>query len=264
MPRQNERPLNVRALLESTGTPFTVARYTPRATLFLQGDACDSVMYIEKGRVWLAVTTSAGKEGICGVLAAGAFLGDDVLAGHTFRRQTATAMTATEVLVVPKAQMIQLLHSQPAIADRFIAHVLERNSRLEADLCDQLLYSSERRLAHALLMLAGWDERRARRCVLPDVSQEIIAEMVGTTRSRVNFFMGKFRRLGFLEEAGGVVHVDPSLLHLVDGSNRRRVTKRPVSNVRSTDSAREEIAWNPGAESAPPPQTFLTDGCRLA
>ena len=98
MQRQNERPLNVHALLKSTGTPFTVAHYPPRATLFLQGDACESLMFIEKGRVWLTVTAPAGKQGICGVLAAGAFLGDEVLAGHAFRRQTATAMTATEVL----------------------------------------------------------------------------------------------------------------------------------------------------------------------
>jgi CRP/FNR family cyclic AMP-dependent transcriptional regulator len=244
MQRQTDRPLNVHALLESTGTPFTVARYPSRATLFLQGDACGSVMYIEKGRVWLAVTAPAGKQGICGVVAAGGFLGDEVLAGRAFRRHTATAMTATEVLVVAKAQMIQLLHSQAAIADRFIAHVLERNIRLEADLSDQLLYSSERRLAHTLLVLAGCDERRPWRCVLPDVSQEIIAEMVGTTRSRVNLFMGKFKKLGFLEEADGVVHVDPSLLHLVDDSTRGRASRRPTSNARSTDSAGEEVAWD--------------------
>jgi CRP/FNR family cyclic AMP-dependent transcriptional regulator len=219
MPRQTDRPSNVHTLLESTGTPFTIARYRSRATLFLQGDACGSVMYIEKGRVWLTVTAPAGNQGICGVLTAGGFLGDEVLAGHAFRRQTATAMTATEVLVIAKTQMIQLLHSQPAIADRFIAHVLQRNIRLEADLSDQLLYSSEQRLAHTLLVLSGCDERRPCRGVLPDVSQEIIAEMVGTTRARVNLFMGKFKKLGFLEEAGGVVHVDPSLLHLVDDSN---------------------------------------------
>jgi CRP-like cAMP-binding protein len=218
MQRQNDCPLNVRALLESTGTPFTVARYPPRATLFLQGDACKSVMYIEKGRVWLAVTTRDGKEGICGVLAAGAFVGDEVLGGHAVRRHTAIAMTATDVLVVPRAQMIQLLRTQRTIADRFIAHILERHTRLEANLSDQLLYSSQRRLAHTLLALAGCDKRPCR-CVLPDVSQEIIAEMVGTTRSRVNLFMGKFKMLGFLEGAGGVIHVHPSLLYVVDDSH---------------------------------------------
>ena len=225
MQRQNDGPLNVRALLESTGTPFTLGRYPPQATLFLQGDACESVMYIEKGRVWLAVTAPDGKEGICGVLAAGAFLGDEVLAGHAVHGQTATAMTVTEVLVVPKAQMIQLLRTQRTIADLFIAHMLERNARLEADLSDQLLYSSERRLAHTLLALACCDKRRPCRCVLPDVSQEIIAEMVDTTRSRVNRFMGKFKKLGFIEEAGGVIHVHPSLLDVVGDGHPRRGTR---------------------------------------
>jgi CRP-like cAMP-binding protein len=117
------------------------------------------------------------------------------------RRQTAIAMTETEVLAVAKAEMIRLLRTQRVIADRFLAHVLERNIRLETDLSDQLLYSSEQRLAHTLLVLAGCDERRPCRCVLPDVSQEIIAEMVGTTRSRVNRFMGKFKKLGFIDEA---------------------------------------------------------------
>ena len=244
MQLQDERPLNVHALLKSTGIPFTIAHYPPRARLFRQGDTCESVMYIEKGRVWLAVTAPDGKQGICGVLAAGAFLGEEALVGHAFRRQTATAMTATEVLVVPRAQMIQLLHSQPAIADRFIAHVVQRNTRLAADLSDLLLYSSKRRLAHALLLLAGCDERCHSRCKLPGVSQEIIAEMVGTTRSRVNLFMGKFKKLGFLERVGGVVHVDPSLLHLVDDSHRGRATRRPVSSARSTESVGEEIAWD--------------------
>lgn len=195
MQRRNDRPMNVRALLESRGTPFTIARYRPREALFLQGDACGSVMYIEKGRVWLAVTTPSGQEAICGLLAAGAFLGEKALGGDAVRRQTAIAMTETEVLVVPKAQMIQLLRTQRAIADRFIAH----------------------------------DERRPCRCVLPDVSQEIIAEMVGTSRSRVNLFMGRFKKLGFLDEGGGVVHVHPSLLHVVDDRHPGRATRSPVT-----------------------------------
>ena len=205
-----KRPLNMRSLLESAGTHFNTARYPRRATLFSQGDACESVMYIEKGRVWLAVTTSGGKEAICGLLEAGAFLGEEVLCGDVVRRQTATAMTATEVLVVAKADMIRLLRTQPAIADRFIAHIIARNARLESDLADQLLYSSEQRLEHVLLLLAGCDERRPCRCVLPDVSQEMIAEMVGTTRSRVNLFMGRLKKRGFIEETGGVLEVHPS------------------------------------------------------
>jgi CRP-like cAMP-binding protein len=229
MKRRNDRPMNVRALLESLGTPFTIARYRPREALFLQGDACESVMYIEKGRVWLAVTTPSGQEAICGLLAAGAFLGEEALGGDAVRRQTAIAMTETEVLAIAKAEMIRLLRTQRVIADRFLAHVLERNIRLETDLSDQLLYSSEQRLAHTLLVLAGCDERRRCRCVLPDVSQEIIAEMVGTTRSRVNRFMGKFKKLGFIDEAGGVVHVHPSLLHVVADSHPGRATRSPVT-----------------------------------
>jgi CRP/FNR family cyclic AMP-dependent transcriptional regulator len=229
MQRRNDRPMNVRTLLESLGTPFTIARYRPREALFLQGDACESVMHIEKGRVWLAVTTSSGQEAICGLLAAGAFLGEEALGGDAVRRQTAIALTETEVLAVAKAEMIRLLRTQRVIADRFLAHVLERNIRLETDLSDQLLYSSEQRLAHTLLVLAGCDERRPCRCVLPDVSQEIIAEMVGTTRSRVNRFMGKFKKLGFIDEAGGVVHVHPSLLHVVADTHPGRATRSPVT-----------------------------------
>ena len=229
MQRRNDRPMNVRALLESLGTPFTIARYRPREALFRQGDACESVMYIEKGRVWLAVTTPSGQEAISGLLAAGAFLGEEALSGDVVRRQTAIAMTGTDVLVVAKAEMIRLLRTQQPFAERFIAHVLERKIRLEADLSDQLLYSSEQRLAHTLLVLAGCDERRPCRCVLPDVSQEIIAEMVGTTRSRVNTFMGKFKKLGFIDDAGGVVHVHPSLLHVVENSHPGRATRSPMT-----------------------------------
>ena len=205
----------VRALLEATQTPFSVAGHRPRSVIFRQGDRCDSVMHIEKGRVRLGVTARSGKEAICGLLGMGAFLGEEALAGQSVRRQTATAMTATEVLVVAKAQMIRLLRTQPAVADRFIAHILARSIRLEADLTDQFLHSGERRLARMLLLLADCDERHPRRCALPSVSQEIIAEMVGTTRSRVNALMGKFKKLGFIEEAGGVLLVTPALLRVV-------------------------------------------------
>lgn len=218
--QEDRHPLNVRALLESTGTPFAVAGYGQRAVVFSQGDACDSVMYIEKGLVRLAVATPSGKEAICGLLGTGAFLGEEALGGHAVRRQTATAMTATEVLVVSKVQMIRLLRTQQALSDRFIAHILARNTRLEADLTDQLLSSSEQRLARTLLVLAGCGERRPCRCVLPHVSQEIIAEMVGTTRSRVNVFMGKFKKLGFIEEDAGVLQINPSLLHAVHDGDR--------------------------------------------
>jgi len=235
-PLEDRRPLNVRALLESAGTPFAVADYGQRAVIFFQGAACDSVMHIEKGCVRLAVTAPSGKEAIVGLLEAGAFLGEEALGGHHVRRQTATAMTATEVLVVAKAQMIRLLRTQQAISDQFIAHILARNARLEADLTDQLLNSSEQRLARTLLVLAGYSERRPFRCVLPDVSQEIIAEMVGTTRSRVNVFMGKFKKLGFIEEDGGLLQLNPSLLHAVHDGHRGVSNGTPPATLQALRS----------------------------
>ena len=219
-PQNDRRPWNVRALLESTATPFAIADYGPRTAIFLQGDPCDSVMHIERGRVWLAVTARSGKEAICGLLDAGAFLGEEALVGRGERPQSATAMTATQVLVVAKADMMRLLRTQPGLRDRFIAHLLARNTRLEANLTDQLFHSSEQRLAHTLLVLANCDERRPRRCALPDLPQEIIAEMVGTTRSRVNAFMGKFKKLGFVEGHSGVLHVNPARLHVVYDGDR--------------------------------------------
>lgn len=211
--RHDRRALNVRALLESTGIPFTVADYPQRAVIFRQGDSSDSVIHIERGRVLLAVSARSGKEAICGLLGSGAFLGEEALAGHSVRLRTAIAMTATKVLVIAKAQMLRLIRAQPAIADRFLVHLLARNSRLEADLTDQLLNSAEQRLARTLLVLANCDEQC--RSALPDVSQEIIAAMVGTTRARVNALMGKFKKLGFIEEDGGVLRVHPSRRHLV-------------------------------------------------
>jgi CRP-like cAMP-binding protein len=161
----------------------------------------------------VAVTRPGGKEAICGLLAGGAFLGEEALLGYPVRPHSATAMTATEVLVVAKASVSRLLQTQPAIAHRFIAHVIARNARLKADLTDQLLLPVERRLAHTLLALAGCDTRTPCRCALPDVSQKIIAEMVGTTRSRVNFFMGQFKKRGFVAEDDGVLAVDNGHRH---------------------------------------------------
>ena len=239
---QNDRhSWNVRALLESTATPFTIADYGPRAAIFRQGDPCDSVMHIERGRVWLAVTARSGKEAICGLLGTGAFLGEEALVGRAERRQSAIAMTATQVLVVAKAHMIRLLHTQPGLMDRFIAHLLARNIGLEANLTDQIFHSSEQRLAHTLLVLANCDERRPRRCALPDLPQEIIAEMVGTTRSRVNAFMGKFKKRGFIEDHSGVLYVNPARLHLVPDGDRRSSISASAAIPQAPES--EERHW---------------------
>lgn len=203
--------LPVRDLLESSEIPFSAAKYSRRTAIFRQGEFSDDVLHIESGGVLLAVSTRSGKEGISGVLGAGAFLGEEMLAGSSLRRQTAIALIATEVLVIAKAHMRRLLRAQPAIADRFIGHLVTRKIRLEADLTNQILCSAEQRLAHTLLVLAGCDLRRPRRGALPRISQEIIAEMVGTTRSRVNGFMGKFKETGSIQEDGGVLYVQPAV-----------------------------------------------------
>lgn len=220
-------PWNVRALLESTATPFDIAEYGPRATIYTQGDPSDSVLHIDHGRVWLSVAARSGKEAIYGFLDAGAFLGEETLVGRSERRQSATAMVATRVITVAKADMMRMLRTQPGLMDRFVTHLLVRSARLEANLIDQLLYCSEQRLVQMLLLLANCDKRRLCRCALPGLPQEILAEMVGTTRSRVNAFMSKFKKLGFVEEEHGVLHVNPDRLYVVadgDLSLRRRTS----------------------------------------
>jgi CRP-like cAMP-binding protein len=202
------------AFLNATGTSGRVVRYRPAAIIFTQGDPSDSVLYIQEGRVKLSVLSRGGKEAVTGVLAAGDFFGEGALAGQPVRLATATAMTASRIRVVPKAQMVRLLHQQHALSDRFIAHMLARNTRLEEDLVDQLFNASEKRLARTLLLLARYGKPDGPRRVLPRISQETLAEMVGTTRSRVNFFMNKFRKLGFVDY-NGALKVHHSLLAVV-------------------------------------------------
>jgi CRP-like cAMP-binding protein len=218
--QSDRQPWNLRALLEATATPFTVADYRPRAAIYRVGDRCENVMHIERGRVWLAVTAPSGKEAICGLVDAGAFLGEEALTGCGERRQSATAMTPTRVLVIAKGHMLRLVRTQPELTDELVAHILARGIRLEASLREQLLYSSEERLAHLLLVLADCDRRRPCRCGLPDLSQAILGEMVGTTRSRVNFFMRRFKKRGFIEETRGVLHVNSTRLHAVHDDER--------------------------------------------
>jgi CRP-like cAMP-binding protein len=184
------------------------------AVIYAQGDPCESVHYIQDGVVTLRVISHAGKEAIVAMLGPGDFFGEGALAGQPLRMLTAIATSASTVLVVEKSQMIRLLHEQHALSDRFLTHVLARNIRVEADLVDQLFNSSEKRLARTLLLLARYGKQEIPHRVLPKLSQEMLAEMVGTTRSRVNFFMNKFRKLGFIEYNGGL-KVNDSLLTIV-------------------------------------------------
>jgi CRP/FNR family transcriptional regulator, cyclic AMP receptor protein len=205
---------DAKAFLNSPGVAKKIVSYSPDATIYAQGDLADSILYIQQGSVKLSVLSETGREAVVGVLSAGDFFGEGALAGQPLRLATATSMDASAILVVPKRQMIRLLHQQHALSDRFIAHMLARNRRLEEDLVDQLFNASEKRLARTLLLLARYGKPDGPRRVLPRVSQEVLAEIVGTTRSRVNFFMNKFRRLGFIDYNGGL-KVHHSLLSVV-------------------------------------------------
>src|SRR4051794_7090180 len=198
MPPREKRPFDVEGFLASAGIGKRIVTYVRKEIIFSQGDPCDSVMYLRTGGIQLSVISRSGKEAVVATLGPGDFLGEGALAGHPVRLETARATAATTVLVVPKRQMIRLLHSDHALSDRFIAHMLGRNARLEADLVDQLFNSSEKRLARALLLLARYGNADRPQRLLPAVSQETLADMVGTTRSRVNFFLNKFRTLGFI------------------------------------------------------------------
>jgi len=207
-------PFDIRAFLESGGVAGKIVEHRQGDVIYSQGDPCDSVMYIQNGGVKLRVTSRAGKEAVVAMLGPGDFLGEGALAGQPVRMATAIATSASALLVVEKQQMTRLLHEQHALSDRFLAHMLARNIRVEADLVDQLFNSSEKRLARTLLLLARYGKRDTTQRVLPKISQETLAGMIGTTRSRVNFFMNKFKKLGFIEYNGGL-RINDSLLSIV-------------------------------------------------
>ncbi len=215
MAPKTERPFDAQAFLESAGVGKRLVTYARRDIIFSQGDPCDTVMYLRAGGARLSVLSHSGKEAIVATLGPGDFLGEGALAGHPVRLETATATTDTTVQIVPKRQMLALLHSHHAFSDRFITHMLARNARLEADLVDQLFNPSEKRLARTLLLLARYGKGDKPQRLLPAISQEALAEMIGTTRSRVNFFLNKFRKLGFVEYDADGLTINPSLLTVV-------------------------------------------------
>ena len=190
--------------LATPGMARRVVSYRRGQVVFSQGEPCDAVMYILQGGVKLSVVSRSGKQAVVAILGAGEFFGEGALAGQPMRMATARTIAPARILVVQKRQMIRVLHQERALADRFISHLLSRNIRIEEDLVDQLFNSSEKRLARLLLILASSGRPGRQGRVLPRLSQETLAEMVGTTRSRVNFFMNKFRRLGFIEYNGAL------------------------------------------------------------
>jgi CRP/FNR family transcriptional regulator, cyclic AMP receptor protein len=186
----------------------------PKTVIFSQGDACQDVMYIQNGHLKLSLVSNTGKEAVVALLHPGDFVGEGALAGQLVRMATATTLTTCTLFAISLTEMIRALHSEHLFSDRFIHYIVERNIRIEGDLVDQLFNSSEKRLARTLLLLARHGKQGKPRPVLPKVSQETLGEMIGATRSRVNFFMKKFERLGFINHAGGL-HVNDSLLKVV-------------------------------------------------
>ena len=210
---------NAQRFLDSVGAARKTAEYRRNEIVFSQGDPSSEVLYIKKGGVKLSIVNENGKEAVVAILGPGDFFGEGCLAGQILRMGSATAITPTEVLVIEKKEMIKVLHTEHEFSDRFISYMLGRNIRIEEDLVDQLFNSSEKRLARTLLLLARYGKEDKPQRVVPKISQEMLAEMIGTTRSRVNFFMNKFRKLGFIKYNGGDhhdgLHVDSSLLSVV-------------------------------------------------
>jgi len=205
---------DARVFLDEAGVARRVVEFRAKAAAFVQGDPAKTVMYIQQGSVKLSVVNGSGKEAVVAVLGPGDFFGEGCLAGQTLRIGTATAITPTTVLVIEKNEMIRVLHAEHEFSDRFITYMLTRNIRIEADLVDQLFNSTEKRLARALLLLARYGKEDQPQRILPTVSQETLAQTIGTTRSRVNFFMNKFKKLGFINYKNGL-QINGSLMSVV-------------------------------------------------
>jgi CRP-like cAMP-binding protein len=207
-------PFDPQAFLDTAGVARKVVEFRRAESIFTQGDAADSVMYIQKGGVKFSVVNGSGKEAVVAMFGPSDFFGEGCMAGQSIRIGTATAVTPTTVLVIDKNEMLRVLHAEHKLSDHFIGYMLAHNIRVEEDLIDQLFNSSEKRLARTLLLLARYGKQEQPDRVLPKVSQETLAEMIGTTRSRVNFFMNKFRKLGFIEY-NGKIKINKSLLTVV-------------------------------------------------
>ena len=209
-----KRAFDAQAFLDSAGLARRVVEYRKSERIYSQGESSENVLYIQKGGIKLSVVNKVGKEAVVAMLGPGDFFGEGGMAGQLVRVGTATAITPTTILVIEKKEMVRLLHTEHAFSDRFLTYMLARNIRIEEDLVDQLFNSSEKRLARTLLLLAQYGSQDQPDRMLPKLSQETLAEMIGTTRSRVNFFMNKFKKLGFIKYNGGI-HIDASLLSVV-------------------------------------------------
>jgi CRP-like cAMP-binding protein len=228
---------DIRSLLTTAGDECSRALYGAKQTIFSQGDPADAVFYIEKGSVQLCVVSQQGKEAVIAMLGQGEFFGEGCLTGQTTYLSTAIAMAPSELLKIRKATMVRALHEQPGLAELFTSYLLSRNIQIEADLVDQLFNSSEKRLARALLFLANFGTDGNRDMVIPKVNQDVLAARVGTTRSRINFFMNKFRKLGFIEY-NGHLKVNSSLLNVI------------IHDASDAPEARKNLGSKRGAEKS--------------
>src|SRR5580765_8304010 len=214
MKRKRAAGFDAKAFLTKAGTGRSTSSYRKKQVVFAQGDPADAVFYVERGQVKLTVVSQRGRSAVVAMLSRGDFFGEGCLAGQPVRMATASAMTDASVVRIAREAMIRLLHEWSPFSERFMSHLLARNVRIEEDLVDQLFNSSEKRLARVLLLLARFGKEGMTEPVIPKISQEVLAEMVGTTRARVNFFMNKFRKLGFIEY-NGELHIHSSLLNIV-------------------------------------------------
>jgi len=212
---KKERDFDPREFLATIGEGRKVLTFPKKQTIFTQGDAADAVFYIQEGKVRLTVVSKIGKEATLGILSEGEFFGEAGLAGQPLRMGSATAMTDCQLLQIEKKAMTLALHRQHTFSDLFVAYLLTRNIRYEEDLVDQLFNSSEKRLARILLLLAHFGKEGVPETVIPKISQETLAEMIGTTRSRVSLFMNRFRKLGFVDYGESGLQVHSSLLNIV-------------------------------------------------
>lgn len=214
MEAKSDPLFNLQAFLDQTGSGKTILTFPQKQTLFSQGDVADAVFYIQSGQVKLSVVSKQGKEAVVGIVEAGGFVGEGCLAGQRVCMATATILEDSTLLRIAKQAMIQVLHDEPTFSTLFMEYILARNIRIQEDLVDQLFNSAEKRLARVLLLMAHFGKEGKPEPVLAKISQETLAEMIGTTRSRVSFFMNRFRKLGFIEYNGGL-HVHSSLLNIV-------------------------------------------------
>ena len=208
-------PFDPRVFLAKVGEGHTLADYKKNQVVFSQGDPADAIFYIQQGKVKLTVVSQQGKEAVIGLLGLHDFFGEGCLSGQPLRMATATAMTGCQIVRLEKAQTIRVLHDEPTFSELFLSYLLSRNTRLEEDLVDQLFNSSEKRLARVLLLLANFGKEGKPEPVVAKISQETLAEIIGTTRARVSFFMNKFRKLGLIDYNGGGLEVHSSLMNIV-------------------------------------------------